>query len=266
MKRIALAVGIVAVLAVAGGGAVWWLHHRPAPSRGISAVKARHVPAASPIPPPQALEAMYGNGGSAGSLALQDGRVASVWAQRTFRIGGIERVAVLVAVEAEGGDCHACPALLGASVYRKAAGRWVLESKANEIGKTGSFGNAGSPEGLEARPIGPGKAVLLVPDSDTSQGITKAGVHLFVYAPPRWTDAGFVDLSGNNSGQCSDDPQERQRERLDPCWKVTGKLTLVPGRNKEFYDIRVTRKGNSPEPSARDETLVFDGKAYREKR
>lgn len=268
MKRIAFAVGIAAVVAVAAG-AIWWLQHGPTPPQGKSAVKPRHRLASGPIPHPQVLQAVYGNAGHEGRLVLPDSRVASVWAQQTFRIGEVERVAVLVAVETEDSECHACPAVLGATVYRKAGDGWVLESKANEIGKTGSFGSAGSPEGLEERPIGPDKAVLLVPDSHTSQGITKAGVHLLLYAPPRWLYAGTVDLSGDNSGQCSDDPKERQREQLDPCWKVTGKLTLVPGGNKEFYDIHVTRKGTSPEMSAdapgkADETLVFDGKKYRE--
>lgn len=266
MKRIALAAGILAVVAGIVIGTIWMLRPGMIPRKGKPAVAARHQLARGPIAHDQVLFAVFHNKGNEGRLVLPDSRIASVWAQQTFRIGDVERVAVLVAVENEGRECHACPAILGATVYRKAGDSWVLESKSNEIGRVGSFGEAGSPEGLEARPIGPDKVVLLVPSSRTSQGITDGGVHLFVYAPPTWIDAGYVDLSGDNSGQCSDDPKERKEEQLDPCWKTTGELTLVPGNNKEFYDIRVTRAGTSAEKPVANATLAFDGKTYRDKK
>ena len=115
------------------------------------------------------------------------------------------------------------------------------------------------------RPIGPNKIVLLVPSSHMSQGITGAGDRLFLYAPPRWIDAGYVELAGDNSGTCSDNPKERKDEHLDPCWKMTGTLNPVPASGKEFYDIRVTRSGTVEDKPAKNATLVFDGKTYVEK-
>ncbi len=266
MKRIAFAAGILVVVVGIAAGAIWILQPSIIPWKGKAAAPPRHKLARGPIAHEQVLLAVFHNKGIEGRLVLPDSRVASVWAQQTFRIGEAERVAVLVAVETEGSECHACPATLGATVYRKTGDGWVLESKSNEIGKVGSFGEAGSPEGLEARPIGPDKVVLLVPSSHTSQGITEGGVHLLVYAPPKWIDAGYVALSGDNSGQCSDDPKERKQDQLDPCWKMTGELKLVPGGNKEFYDIRVTRSGTSEEKPIANATLAFDGKTYREKK
>jgi hypothetical protein len=233
-----------------------------------------HRTASGPISAETALLDLFGTRGSAGRVALSGGRVATVWAQQPFRIGPVERVAVLVAIEKEGGDCHGCPATLATAVYRdvdskdkkrSASQRWELESKTLELGQAGSFGEVGSPKGLEARPIGPGKVVLLVPSFYTNQGFVESGSLLFIYKPPRWINAGYVMRAEDNKGECSEDAKERTAKRLDPCWSYTSALVLEPGKNAAFYDVHVKKHGTYLGKPARNARYIFDGKTYRER-
>lgn len=154
-------------------------------------------------------------------------------AAKKFTEKGKERIYLVTTTVPEGADCHACPAAIGVLTFTHNGDRWDLNLADKVVTRMGSYGEAPTPALLK---VGPEKYVLSFSPGDLGQGITsnseiligeinnKLGMLLELH-----------DIAGDNGGNCGDD--------LGPCWEFTSKFDYLPGKNPDFYDIKVTYSG-----------------------
>jgi hypothetical protein len=71
-----------------------------------------------------------------------------------------------------------------------------------------------------------------------------------------------TETGGDNSGTCGDD--------FILCWSFSSKYEFVPGKNQNFFDLKITTTGTKDGevektvvPVDENKTYVFDGKEYK---
>lgn len=162
-----------------------------------------------------------------------------------------EKYILLTETGPEGMGAHAEFALIGGALFHRIRDSWEIEIEQREITWMGSFGHA--PDG-ELLTIGPDKhGFLFIPQwagqgsmVETAQLIGIVGAELKLI---------FVHEMRNHS------------EMENIIWDYSSTMEFLPGRNPEYYDIRMTTQGAKPvkgtvTPFEEVEMFEFNGQEY----
>lgn len=168
-----------------------------------------------------------------------------------YREAGQEKFILLTETGPEGMGAHAEYALIGGALFHRIRDSWEIEIEQREITWMGSFGHA--PDG-ELLTIGPDKhGFLFIPQwagqgsmVETAQLIGIVGVEFKLI---------FVHEMRNHS------------EMENIVWDYSSTMEFLPGRNPEYYDIRMTTRGAKPlrgtvAPFEEVELFEFNGREY----
>jgi hypothetical protein len=138
---------------------------------------------------------------------------------------------------------HATPVIVGVITYKKMSNQWQVISKQKSFGEAGSWGDV--PEAkAEILQLSPSSIALMIDYAGGGQGYFQEGKEIFAFANNNWRDVGEVITGGDNEGAgCDSEPVSVGEELLGPCWRYTGKISVIPGSNSEFPPLLVTRTG-----------------------
>lgn len=140
-------------------------------------------------------------------------------------------------------DSHATEVYVSAITYKKISGQWQAISKQSSFGTAGSWGDVPETK-AEILQLSPSSISLMLDFDYIGQGYFTEGKKVFIFAKNNWNDAGFVKTGENNEGAgCDSEPVPAGEEVMGPCWKYTGKVSVVPESNSEFPPLLVTRSG-----------------------
>lgn len=140
-------------------------------------------------------------------------------------------------------DSHATHVYIGAITYKNISGQWQAVSKQKSFGTSGSWGDT---PGTKAQilQLSPSSIALMLDYAGGGQGYFEEGKQIFVFAKNNWQDAGVIITGEDNEGAgCDSEPVPAGEMAMGPCWKYTGKISVVSGSNSEFPPLLVTRSG-----------------------
>ena len=202
-------------------------------------------------------EAEWVGGGGASDLSPVD---VSVLAAPAFGQDGAERRFLLVQLvpETEGGfNCHACAPGIGAATFTKTAEGWRLDARSPHVADLGSSGAA--PE-LELVQVGPQRYGVVFHWVYVGQGETYAGETFLLESGAKVIRALDLDVFYDNAGACG--PED---EGYRPCVELRSMLEFVPGKNEEYFDLKVTADGTGEDGVQEETVYSYAGGTYRER-
>jgi len=207
--------------------------------------------AAADFDPRSSLELVYGKLETKGDTALWkptaevwqavknapgwDSVEVSVLAAPNFRQDGAERAFLLVQLVPHPDDdfkCHPCAPGIGAATFTNTAEGWRLDSQSPYVTDIGSYGAAPEPELVK---VGPERYGVAFPWFYMGQGQAHAGKTYLLETDGGVNEALVLQTHYDNSGSCG--PED---EGFHPCEEWTSTLEFVPGKDPDYFDLKVT--------------------------
>jgi hypothetical protein len=223
-----------------------------------------------------ALTALFSLATRNNQLKINQETLASLWFEQSFNDGINQYHVIFIKnqmVDAETDEVygsHADAPIISAVVYRLTDDEWQLVSKQKNIGNFGSWGNTPTIKKAPLFLLAKGNATLLLAISYSGQGYTNSGKTIFSYYQNRWTQLGYLQTEGDNSGVCDD--ETKADELLSACWSFTGETSLAEENNVTNYpNISVKRTGTMAGATGKiipvtDSLYRFNGEKYIEVR
>ncbi len=199
--------------------------------------------------------------------------LASLWFKQSFNDGMNKYHAIFIKNQMvdesnEVYGSHADAPIISSVVYKLIENKWVLASKQENIGLFGSWGDAPEVKKAEILTLAKGNLALLLDISYSGQGYTNSGKTIFAYHQDSWTQLGYLQTEGDNSGVCDDEAEGD--ELLSACWEFKGKISLAKENNGSDYpDVIVNRAGtmageNGQIIPVKNSLYTFNGEEYLE--
>jgi hypothetical protein len=134
-------------------------------------------------------------------------------------------------------DCHACAPLIGAFAFAKANGSWKVVASSRAAAVFGAWGNPAEPRLVV---IGPHRRGVSLETSDMHQGFTDSALIVLLPWKGTFGNALLASTGSGDSGSCG--PQS-EPGALAACFSNRRTLRLVPGRNSDYFDLRLVLSG-----------------------
>src|SRR5262249_8859084 len=139
----------------------------------------------------------------------------------TYRENGEDKAVLAAQLQAlqdgRAGGAHAEGADVSVYVFHRVGGEWGFEKGKKAVTNIGAYGEA---PGGQLVLLGPERHGLLFQGGDMHQGYGNSYAVLLSLSEPRPEEMLSLDMGGDDSGSCSDDPKEREGEStLHPCWR-----------------------------------------------
>lgn len=273
----AIILSIIAFATVIGAGAYFYHKFRTetnGQAKAIANITAPIPPKAMETPDGnQALTALFSITTSNGQVKPDNNTLASVWFEQSFNDGEQEYHVVFIKNQMVDPDTHeiygshADAPVISAVVYKQVNGKWELASKQAEIGAFGSWGDAPEVEKAQILTLSKGNIAFLLDIGYSGQGYTNSGKSIFAYRNNQWSQLGYLQTGGDNSGVCDDEAKD---DFMPPCWTFEGSISLAKsGANPDYPDLQVTRTGTMEDEDGKivpveNSVYSFNGEEYQE--
>jgi hypothetical protein len=223
-----------------------------------------------------ALEDLFGVTDSNGKVRISTNELSSIWFEQSFKLGSDELHVIFMKtqeVDPQSGaivKTHAQGVKVGSITYKQVDGDWQVISKQPKFGDFGEWGDAPEVEQAEILQLSPDNIAFMIETGGGMGGFFESGKALFAYSKNNWRDLGYVQTDGDNSGACdgASEPVPSDKDGSIPCWRYTGTLSIVPGKNIDYPDLLVTRTGTESGEDgvsivpAKSVTYIFNGEKY----
>lgn len=168
------------------------------------------------------------------NFPIGPGKVVFVKGMATFDLteAGKQKKVFVTSAVPEGGDCHACTALLGVAVFTKEGNSWKVESNNPYVASMGASGSVG--DRFEWSPAGDDTYALIVGGNDIHQGYQTASVTAFI----RGKDGAFSTAIDDADTGASDEET------------LATQTTFLKGKNAVHYDIKIAFSYSLPGQAA----------------
>ena len=225
----------------------------------------------------QALQELYEANGPALTFSIDATHQASLWFSQQLNDGMTDLFVVFAkkqTVDEKGvpDSCHTCTVTVDAITYIRKPGGWAKLSAQKNVTELGSYGEAPKIVKANILSLSVGNVILAIPESYEGQGITNHGEALLNHFHEKWSDAGYIELAGDNAGTTCQKKDNLVPDADGECYSYSSIYHLRKGDSLTYPDIVVKRKGleyaeesNSIEP-VKDEIYVFNGKVYQSPR
>ena len=140
-------------------------------------------------------------------------------------------------------DCHSCPADLGIAVYSKSGNNWNLSFDQKKVASLGQWGKL--PESTIVE-IGENNFGIKFHNASMYQGNYSEGFTLIARVNGRYKEVITVSTHGDDSGASAGTGRNPTEWNAD--------VQFIEAENKQFYDIRVVRKGTEGKYDYREGT------------
>jgi hypothetical protein len=181
-----------------------------------------------------------------------------------FKQGGQERYILITGAAPPHYECHACAPIIGGAIFSRSGNVWKLDTDTRFITRMGSYGEVNS-DGLLVS-IGPDRHGVLFRPGWTGQGYTYQSVVILGETGGEIREiASIPQTDGDNVGTCG----EKEEPANQPCFSYQARVDFVPGRNREYHDLRIRTTGTKLNDAGKlqrvNETTrySFDGQEYK---
>lgn len=224
----------------------------------------------------RALERLYGTFTrlDPDTLQISSTEIARLWFAQSFQEGFTKYFVVFGQIQSYEKDpdflrCHACHAKIGQITYRQLKnGQWKIISTQKNLGEIGSWGSAPDIHRADIYHLSKKNTWLLFDEYITGQGYTEKYKNIISHTNGHWRLLGSSLMAEDNSGNCSDDPEERRDLGVHSCWAYDAtSIELTVGKNPGYPDVVINYAGTT---SDREKTIIavvparyaFDGVVY----
>lgn len=223
-----------------------------------------------------ALEELFGISDSNGKARISTNELSSIWFEQSFKLGSDDLHVIFMKtqeIDPQSGaivKTHAQGVKVGSITYKQVDGDWQVISKQPKFGDFGEWGDAPEVKQAEILQLSPDNIAFMIETGGGMGGFFESGKALFAYSKNNWRDLGYVQTDGDNSGACdgASEPAPSDKGGSIPCWRYTGTLSIVPGKNIDYPDLLVTRTGTESGEDgvsivpAKNVTYIFNGEKY----
>lgn len=221
-----------------------------------------------------AFQELYGAPNPTTKISPDKNHLATLWFEKEFN-DGIEDLYVLFSKNQEldeqgsPASCHVCMASIDVITYIRKQDKWIKEGTTRNVAQLGSYGDVEPVKDVKLLQLSLGNVILAIPSTDGGQGITHKGENLLNHFESRWSEVGYLNLSGDNAdSDCTNNINSTKAETDNPCYSYQSTYRLQEGKNKKFPNIIVSRRGrdfsiqSGKVEEVGDEIYIYNGKKY----